>query len=197
MSAFAARRCLSHKVEVSGRRGVQLDSWSDLRATVHGRGRRRQPAQGVHRTAPRALDVGQNGDAVALFMSHVGMPAQAVAGIRAKPGWASWRRSPRRSLTTTRCSATGACHVTSLRRPPFRRWSSPVGTAPRGFSRRRRPPRMRCPPQNTGRSAARRTTWPRKRSHPCWSSSSLTLNKAIGTGDARQESRAAWIGSDG
>jgi pimeloyl-ACP methyl ester carboxylesterase len=34
------------------------------------------------------LDAGQKGDAVALFMTHVGMPAQAVAGIRAQPGWA-------------------------------------------------------------------------------------------------------------
>src|SRR5215207_2640458 len=28
------------------------------------------------------------GDAVALFMTNVGMPAEAVAGIRAQPGWA-------------------------------------------------------------------------------------------------------------
>jgi pimeloyl-ACP methyl ester carboxylesterase len=34
------------------------------------------------------LDAGQKGDAVALFMTHVGMPAQAIAGIRAQPGWA-------------------------------------------------------------------------------------------------------------
>jgi pimeloyl-ACP methyl ester carboxylesterase len=33
------------------------------------------------------LDAGQKGDAVALFMTYVGMPAQVVAGIRA-PGWA-------------------------------------------------------------------------------------------------------------
>ena len=35
------------------------------------------------------LDAGQKGDAVALFMTNVGMPAQAVAGIRASPGWAA------------------------------------------------------------------------------------------------------------
>ena len=35
------------------------------------------------------LDAGRNGDAVAMFMTHVGIPAQAVAGIRAQPGWAT------------------------------------------------------------------------------------------------------------
>jgi pimeloyl-ACP methyl ester carboxylesterase len=35
------------------------------------------------------LDAGRDGDAVALFMTHVGVPAQAVAGIRAQPGWAA------------------------------------------------------------------------------------------------------------
>ncbi|AWS40313.1 alpha/beta fold hydrolase [Streptosporangium sp. 'caverna'] len=34
------------------------------------------------------LDAGHRGDAVALFMTYVGVPAQAVAGIRAQPGWA-------------------------------------------------------------------------------------------------------------
>ena len=34
------------------------------------------------------LDAGRRGDAVALFMTHVGIPAEAVAGIRAQPGWA-------------------------------------------------------------------------------------------------------------
>jgi pimeloyl-ACP methyl ester carboxylesterase len=34
------------------------------------------------------LDAGRNGDAVALFMRNVGIPDQAVAGIRAQPGWA-------------------------------------------------------------------------------------------------------------
>jgi pimeloyl-ACP methyl ester carboxylesterase len=33
------------------------------------------------------LDAGRYGDAVALFMAHVGMPEQAIAGIRAQPGW--------------------------------------------------------------------------------------------------------------
>jgi pimeloyl-ACP methyl ester carboxylesterase len=33
------------------------------------------------------LDAGRKGDAVALFMTHVGMPASAVAGMRAQPGW--------------------------------------------------------------------------------------------------------------
>ena len=35
------------------------------------------------------LGTGRDGDAVALFMTHVGIPAQAVAGIRAQPGWAT------------------------------------------------------------------------------------------------------------
>ncbi len=34
------------------------------------------------------LDAGRKGDAVALFMTNVGIPAQAVAGIRAQPSWA-------------------------------------------------------------------------------------------------------------
>lgn len=35
------------------------------------------------------LEAGRHGDAVALFMTNVGIPAQAVAGIRAQPGWAA------------------------------------------------------------------------------------------------------------
>jgi pimeloyl-ACP methyl ester carboxylesterase len=35
------------------------------------------------------LAAGRNGDAVALFMTYVGVPAQAVAGMRAGPGWAA------------------------------------------------------------------------------------------------------------
>ncbi|HEU4948911.1 MAG TPA: alpha/beta fold hydrolase [Kribbella sp.] len=35
------------------------------------------------------LDAGRKGDAVALFMTNVGMPAQVVDGIRAQPGWAT------------------------------------------------------------------------------------------------------------
>jgi pimeloyl-ACP methyl ester carboxylesterase len=34
------------------------------------------------------LAAGRAGDAVELFMTNVGVPAQAVAGIRAQPGWA-------------------------------------------------------------------------------------------------------------
>ncbi len=34
------------------------------------------------------LDAGHKGDAVALFMTHVGVPAQVVAGIQAQQGWA-------------------------------------------------------------------------------------------------------------
>ncbi len=33
------------------------------------------------------LDAGRKGDAVALFMTYVGMPPPAVAGMRARPGW--------------------------------------------------------------------------------------------------------------
>jgi pimeloyl-ACP methyl ester carboxylesterase len=35
------------------------------------------------------LDAGRKGDAVALFMAYVGMPEQAIAGMRAQPGWAT------------------------------------------------------------------------------------------------------------
>jgi pimeloyl-ACP methyl ester carboxylesterase len=35
------------------------------------------------------LGAGRRGDAVALFMTHVGIPEQAIAGIRAQPGWAA------------------------------------------------------------------------------------------------------------
>jgi pimeloyl-ACP methyl ester carboxylesterase len=34
------------------------------------------------------LDAGRKGDAVALFMTNVGIPAQAVDGMRSQPGWA-------------------------------------------------------------------------------------------------------------
>lgn len=34
------------------------------------------------------LDAGRNGDAVALFMTNVGIPEQVTAGMRAQPGWA-------------------------------------------------------------------------------------------------------------
>jgi pimeloyl-ACP methyl ester carboxylesterase len=35
------------------------------------------------------LGAGRRGDAVALFMTNVGIPEQVVAGIRAQPGWAA------------------------------------------------------------------------------------------------------------
>lgn len=35
------------------------------------------------------LGAGRRGDAVALFMTNVGIPDQGVAGIRAQPGWAA------------------------------------------------------------------------------------------------------------
>jgi pimeloyl-ACP methyl ester carboxylesterase len=35
------------------------------------------------------LAAGRNGDAVALFMTTVGVPAPAIAGLRAGPGWAA------------------------------------------------------------------------------------------------------------
>jgi pimeloyl-ACP methyl ester carboxylesterase len=35
------------------------------------------------------LDAGRRGDAVALFMTNVGMPAEAVTGMRAQPFWAA------------------------------------------------------------------------------------------------------------
>jgi pimeloyl-ACP methyl ester carboxylesterase len=35
------------------------------------------------------LHAGRGGDAVALFMTYVGMPAGAIAGMRAQPGWAT------------------------------------------------------------------------------------------------------------
>lgn len=34
------------------------------------------------------LAAGRRGDAVALFMTHVGLPSQAIDGIRSQPGWA-------------------------------------------------------------------------------------------------------------
>jgi pimeloyl-ACP methyl ester carboxylesterase len=36
------------------------------------------------------LDAGHRGDAVALFMTHVGIPAEAVAGMRAQSSWAAF-----------------------------------------------------------------------------------------------------------
>lgn len=36
------------------------------------------------------LDAGRKGDAVALFMTKVGIPAEVVTGMRAQPGWAGF-----------------------------------------------------------------------------------------------------------
>ncbi|WP_127360387.1 alpha/beta fold hydrolase [Actinacidiphila soli] len=36
------------------------------------------------------LAAGRKGDAVALFMTNVGIPAEAVAGMRAQPGWGTF-----------------------------------------------------------------------------------------------------------
>ena len=36
------------------------------------------------------LDAGRKGDAVALFMTNVGIPAEVVAGMRAQPGWSAF-----------------------------------------------------------------------------------------------------------
>ena len=105
-----------------------------LRAAVHGRGRRRRPDQGVHRTAPRAARRRARGDAVALFMTNVGMPAQAVAGMRApaglghaggdRPDARLRRRGARRRQRAAR---------RWRRRSPFRRWSSAGGASPHGL----------------------------------------------------------------
>jgi pimeloyl-ACP methyl ester carboxylesterase len=38
------------------------------------------------------LGAGRPGDAVALFMTHVGVPAPAIAGLRGSPGWAALER---------------------------------------------------------------------------------------------------------
>ena len=58
------------------------------------------------------LDAGRAGDAVELFMTYVGVPAQAVAGIRelSRAGPRS-RRSRRRSRMTTMFSPAAACRV--------------------------------------------------------------------------------------
>ncbi|GGF04758.1 alpha/beta fold hydrolase [Mycetocola zhadangensis] len=37
----------------------------------------------------RLLDEGKRGDAVELFLTRVGVPAQAVAGMRSSPGWSA------------------------------------------------------------------------------------------------------------
>ncbi|GII59741.1 alpha/beta hydrolase [Planotetraspora thailandica] len=45
-------------------------------------------AEAYTRRLRELLADGRRGDAVALFMTHVGVPAEAVDGIRAQPGWA-------------------------------------------------------------------------------------------------------------
>src|SRR5258708_2875966 len=89
-----------------------------------------------------------------------------VYGISSGPARLHWRRLPRPSPTTTRCSATAASRAARPRRSPFRRWSWQAAPARSPFSRPRRPPRTRFPPPRTGRSTARRTTWPRTHSRP-------------------------------
>ena len=128
----------------------------------------------LHRTAARAARRRAAGATPwRLFMTHVGVPAQAVAGIRAQPGWARLEavaptlayddevlaggRVPRRSGRHDRRPVAGS----RRRRQPAR--------APAGGEGHRR---TRCPLQSTGHWMARRTTWPRKHSHRCWSSSS-------------------------
>jgi pimeloyl-ACP methyl ester carboxylesterase len=44
---------------------------------------KKEYTEGLH----ELLDAGRHGDAVALFMSYVGMPAEAVNGMRAQPFW--------------------------------------------------------------------------------------------------------------
>ena len=54
-------------------------------AEVEGDTRGKQYTERLH----ELLDAGRRGDAVALFMARVGVPDQAVAGIRTQPGWAA------------------------------------------------------------------------------------------------------------
>ncbi len=144
-----------------------------LRASVPGGGRGRLPDQGVHRTprrAPRRRTQGRRRRTIHDARGH------ARAGRRRHAGPAGlehrWRRSHRRSPTTTRCWPAAACPATWRPRSPFRRWSSPAVAVLRGCSRPRRQPRRRSRRRSTARLTARRTTWRRTRSHPCWSSSS-------------------------
>ncbi|MFI6262779.1 alpha/beta fold hydrolase [Micromonospora sp. NPDC051006] len=48
--------------------------------------RLKEYAQHLH----ELLAAGRNGDAVALFMTHVGVPPQVIAGMRAQPHWAAF-----------------------------------------------------------------------------------------------------------
>jgi hypothetical protein len=54
-------------------------------AEVEGSTRAKEYTERLH----ELLDAGRTGDAVALFMTTVGVPAQAVAGMRGQPGWAA------------------------------------------------------------------------------------------------------------
>jgi hypothetical protein len=118
------------------------------------------------------LDAGHKSDAVALFMTHVGVPAQVVAGIRAQPGWEMLE-----AIAPTLAYDDEVLAGGSVPRDLAATIAIPAlvlagGASPKGFNRRRRPPRTHCPPQRTERSTARHTTWPPTHSHLYWPNSS-------------------------
>jgi len=53
---------------------------------VRGSGRP-APVEGLRNQAHRTIAAGRRGDAMALFMSTVGVPQEAIAGMRRSPGW--------------------------------------------------------------------------------------------------------------
>ena len=56
------------------------------------------------------VSAGRRGDAVELYQTKaVGIPDDVVAQMRNAPFRPAWRRSPTRSSTTRRSSATGRC----------------------------------------------------------------------------------------
>ena len=73
------------------------------------------------------LAAGRRGDAVALFMAYVGMPAQAIDGIRTQPAW-TMLEAIAPTLAYDDDVLAGGLVPRDLPRPsPFRPWLRPVG----------------------------------------------------------------------
>ena len=70
-----------------GRRG--RDQAGPVGAAVHDRPHRRTPpgSGSTSRSSTGLLDAGRRGDAMALFMTSIGLPEAMIAGIRQAPMW--------------------------------------------------------------------------------------------------------------
>ena len=111
------------------------------------------------------LDAGDRGDAVALFMTNVGIPAHAVAGMRTQPGWALLEAIAPTLAYDDEVLAGGSVpgELASTITVPALVLAG--GSSPTELQQAAKATRLPYPPHSTGRSTARLTTCPRKLSH--------------------------------